>query len=147
MDMKKWAWIFLALIILVVIILVMVLIFPLNKSPSLPKDFTLHIFEDATSSGASRFYDMFITFENNQLVSANSKIFISGSSGTFSCNGTYNILNDEWTYVGDNSTERCDWSSQFYPSRDEVLNAIRSGKIVSCVPNPPYRYAICYEII
>jgi len=122
---------------------------------TLPNEFTVHLFTDGTSGGATRHYDFYVTFNGDDVLFANRTYYSSGSDGDNFCYESYNILDKKWDTPGwvgvyaksiqesGEAPKPC--STYEYLDRNSLMNEIKSGKLVTF--SKGCHYVTCYEII
>ncbi len=112
-------------------------------------DFSLRLTSDGTSSGASRYYEMNINYQNNIIVFANKTEVIDDTLGNhLRCVEQFNVQTKAWDRTikenyPDNRT--CANFLKMYSSKQEIDQAINSGEIVN--KNEGCHQRTCYEII
>jgi hypothetical protein len=122
---------------------------------SLPTDFTVHIYSDGTSSGATRYYNSYITFRGDEVITANRSYFGSGGNGENYCNEILDSNLGNWSapvwkgIVGDlldkNGGEPQSCPGKSYLNRTILVTAIGSEELRPNDGNCHYKN--CYTIL
>ena len=147
----------LSILFLVVLVSVYILFkkLPTKDTELLPENFTLYLFLDATSSGATRHYKFYISFKGDEIVSANRSAYIASTMGGEKfCTQVFNVSRGKWgeptwKYNGLEGItiekEGTPCFEEIYMSREEIIRAIQLGKIVP--KEKGCHYQTCFEII
>ncbi|MBN1386341.1 hypothetical protein JW968_05205 [Candidatus Woesearchaeota archaeon] len=124
-----------------------------DKEPQLPESFTISIFSDGTSSGATREYRAATAFEGEQAVYANRTYFSRGSDGQNHCLQEYDMTDKIWkepewegVYIENLAPgeELRNCNEYSYVDRTAIMDAINTKNIVNTTPY--CHNVICYEI-
>jgi hypothetical protein len=120
----------------------------------LPEIFVLHLSEDATSSGGTRYSEFYASFDRDGVTLANRSYYGSGTSGDNFCVEEYNTTAKRWGkplwtgrnagYINETGIEPWPCNDMEYLTRENVTEAIKNGKIL---PKDRCRhFGACYEI-
>jgi hypothetical protein len=137
-----------ALLIIILVSFLLVSCTQMPHSVELLEDFTLHLYQSSTSSGADRFYNTFINFNNNELISITRSSYVNDVLGsTKYCKEQLNLQTQQWQTINligyDEKPEKCNELTT-YMTKQDIINAINSNVIKSkedCV-----KFKTCYEI-
>lgn len=120
----------------------------------LPDSFTIKLYADFSSSGASRYYNAILTFQNNKLISGWEREEVWSGSGS---HRIYECIVDptSLTWIDKETSEECEifklfiteqYGTEFPPLQKELLEKEINSEEIIKPSNRCFHGDICYEM-